>query len=271
MPNKNLTSKSSFTVVDHFDLHREVVSITMSHLDRYLGTCDSSVDKNSFQLLAMTSLYLAIKLNEYKHLIIPGSKSSMDTILQLSRGFFTLEQMEKMECNILQRLQWHVHPPTPQLFVKHFLFFFSPEEHDAHDLAQFLAELSVMDYFFVSYKPSEVAIAALLNAIEDLLPHRFANLDLSYLGTMFCPQSQNIHACRKRLALIYRQANDSSTTSGSAPTPSKGSVQPVPIRTTSPISVMAPPQPCRAHQYYHRSAQTMDDTMDAELSDDEDL
>jgi hypothetical protein len=247
--------------VDHFDLNREVVSIAMNHLDRFLATFGEEVDKNLFQLLAMTCLYLSIKLNEYKHLLIPESKSSMDTILRLSRGAFNLQQMEKMEYEVLQRLRWHVHPPTPQLFVKHFLFFLSVEEHEVHDLTQFMIELSVMDYFFVSFKPSEVAVASLLNALERFHPHSTIHSHLSLLGQFLDIHSPAVIACRERLALIYAQANEQG--SGPEATPSKGgdttttttvTTEPSTLhRTTSPVSVMAAPQPCDHSSYYHNS------------------
>jgi hypothetical protein len=236
----------------------------MNHLDRYLDAFPSNVDKNLFQLLAMTCLYLSIKLNEYKHLLIPKSTSSMDTILQLSRGFFTLEQMEKMEYDVLQRLQWHVHPPTPQLFVKHFLFILSVEENEIHELAQFMAELSVMDYFFVSYKCSEVAIAALLNAMDWLFPGSSTQLSFPFQHPLLDIHSPNVQACRERLSLIYTQANDQAPNNASSTTPPKGAM----VRTTSPVSVMAAPQPI---EIYHSSAQHMDESMDTEYSDDEDL
>jgi len=246
----------AYQVVDHFDLHREVVSIAMSHLDRYLAAFPSPVDKNFFQLLAMTCLYLSIKLNEYKHLLIPGSRSSMETILQLSRGFFTLDQMEKMEYDLLQRLQWHVHPPTPQLFTKHFLFFLSIEEHEVHDLSQFMVELSVMDYFFVSYKPSEIAIASVLNAIERLFPESDSRLHFAFHRTMVDINTPQVQACRERLSLIFSQANDQASFENMDQTPCNN-------RTTSPVSVMSMPQ----HEVYKYQA----DTMDTEYSDDEDL
>jgi hypothetical protein len=248
-------------------LRREVVSIAMNHLDRYLAAFPSTVDKDLFQLLAMTCLYLSIKLNEYKHLLIPGSTSSMDTILKLSRGFFTLEQMEKMEYNVLQRLQWHVHPPTAQIFVKYLLFFLSVEEHEVHDLAQFMVELSVIDYFFVSYKASEVAIAAILNATERLYPHSRTQLNFPFESHLLDIYSPNIQACRERLALIYDQANDHATNDVSGRTPRKGATEHI-QRTISPVSVMAAPQPT---EVYHSAVQQMDDSMDAEYSDDEDL
>ena len=246
-------------MVDHFDLNREVVSTAMSHLDRYLGVYDGIVDKNLFQLLAMTCLYLSIKLNEYKHLLIPGSKSSMDTILQLSRGFFTLKEMERMEYEVLQRLRWHVHPPTAQLFVKHFLFFLSVEEHELHDLAQFMIELSVMDYFFVSYKPSEIAMAALLNSMERLGKN---GSGVKFPITRFIDiHSPAIVACRERLSLIYAQANEQGGLDEAGvtpPTPEATAVAPEPSRlqrTISPVSVMAPPEPNESTLQSYSSSQ----------------
>lgn len=239
----------AYQVVDHFDLNREVVGVAMNHLDRYLGSYEGIVDKNLFQLLAMTCLYIAIKLNEYKHLLIPGSKSSMDTILQLSRGFFTLEEMEKMEYEVLQRLQWYVHPPTSQIFMKHFLFFLSVEENELHDLAQFMIELSVMDYYFVSYRPSEIALAALLNSMEKLKIHTSTiQFPFNYLDF----HAPAVLACRERLSLIHAQANEQATEekdkAGSATATPKtaGSDHAVPEparlqRTISPVSVMAGP------------------------------
>jgi Cyclin, N-terminal domain len=83
----------SYQVVDHFDFSREVVGLSLSFLDRFLG--NKRVDKQQFQLLAMTTLYLAIKLNE------PG-KLSMKSMVELSRGFFTVDDMTNMELTLLQ-------------------------------------------------------------------------------------------------------------------------------------------------------------------------
>jgi Cyclin, N-terminal domain/Cyclin, C-terminal domain len=270
-------------VVDHFDLNREVVSIAMNHMDRFLDTFTEEVDKNMFQLLAMTCLYLSIKLNEYKHLLIPESTSSMDTILRLSRGAFTLSQMEQMEYEVLQRLRWHVHPPTPQVFVKHFMCFASVEGHEIYDLTQFMIELSVMDYFFVNYKPSEVAIASLLNALQclqSLHPQNAAQPQLSFLTPFLDLNSPGIIACRERLVLIYAQANDQGVyvyASGS-PTGVKSpgaSEQSSPHRTTSPVSVIESPQSfdtnnCSSMHFQISAKDSMDIEAERGISDEDD-
>ena len=67
--------------------------IAMNILDRYLAL--RAVNKQVFQLAAMTSLFLAIKLNE------PG-KLSMASMVELSRGYFRVDQMAAMEVAILR-------------------------------------------------------------------------------------------------------------------------------------------------------------------------
>ena len=83
----------SYQVIDHFDFSREVVSVSIHFLDRYLST--RPVNEKLFQLAAMTTLYLAIKLYE------PGTLS-MESMIELSRGYFMVEQMAEMELSILR-------------------------------------------------------------------------------------------------------------------------------------------------------------------------
>jgi hypothetical protein len=83
----------SYQVVDHFDFSREIVSIAVSYLDRYLSR--RPVNKKHFQLLAMSCLYLAIKLNE-------RGTISMKSMIDLSRGYFLVEHMVEMEMEILR-------------------------------------------------------------------------------------------------------------------------------------------------------------------------
>jgi len=101
----------SYQVIDHFDFSREIVSVSISYLDRYLAT--RAVNKKTFQLAAMTSLFIAIKLYE------PG-KLSIPSMIELSRGYFTVEQMAAMEVSILRcvHCDWSssAHPSWPIIF-----------------------------------------------------------------------------------------------------------------------------------------------------------
>ena len=80
-------------MIDHFDFNREVASISLNYLDRYLST--RTVSRKVFQLAAMTSLFLAIKLHEPTTL-------RMSSFIELSRGYFQTEHIAVMEKSILE-------------------------------------------------------------------------------------------------------------------------------------------------------------------------
>mmetsp|Transcript_30314 Transcript_30314/g.69468 ORF Transcript_30314/g.69468 Transcript_30314/m.69468 type:complete len:363 (-) Transcript_30314:666-1754(-) len=164
----------SYQVVDHFDFNREVVAISLSYLDRFLST--RSCNKKVFQLAAMTALYLAIKLNEPRTL-------KMSSLVELSRGYFTADHIAAMEEAVLRALEWRMHPPTSLAFVRNLLTLLPPNTvlngvwHDIMEMSRFLTELSVCDYFFVTHKPSTIAMAAVLNSIKGISEEKFSMSD----------------------------------------------------------------------------------------------
>mgnify|MGYP005849321739 CR=1 FL=1 len=174
----------------------------MGFLDRYLArhlaTNPAGIPKNAFQLLAMTCLYIAVKLDQPRML-------SLDTMAHLSRGTFTKEQMRVMETDILNVLQWHVHPPTPYTFLSHFMQLMNsnkqaplPGSSKIYEMARYFVELSVLDYYFVGKRNSTVAVAALINALEDQKCYG-ANL------SCFVPpgEEEMVQDCRDRLRSLY--------------------------------------------------------------------
>lgn len=175
----------------------------MSLLDRYLARYlvthpNQGIPKQAFQLLAMTGLYIAVKLDQPKML-------SLETMAHLSRGTFTKEQMRAMEMDILTNLQWHVHPPTPYIFLSHFMQISSKSKAGAtkvYEMARYFVELSVLDYYFVGKRSSTVAIAALLNALEDQRCC-FDGLDCFVLPG----HEEHVQDCRARLRSLYNPPN----------------------------------------------------------------
>ena len=82
------------------------------------------------------------------------------------------------------------------------------DRHSILELARFLTELSVIDYFFVLHKPSVVAFAALLTSMEEIPGARdgiptFCNEVL--MSTTLDSSSEEVSDCRKRLRLLYAQ------------------------------------------------------------------
>ncbi len=158
-----------FQVVDFCKFRRETVGIGMSFLDRYLSVPagrSALFDRKEYQLAAMSALYIAIKLHE---------PLEMDTglLADLSRGCYTETDFADMEKRILAALEWRVNGPTPLAFVQHLMGLLPDTVHPAvatavMDYARYQTELAVADHLFVVRLPSEIALAAVLNAIEGM-------------------------------------------------------------------------------------------------------
>lgn len=169
-----------YQVVDFCKFRRETVGIGMSYLDRYMCSKKGKKalgDRKEYQLVAMTCLYIAIKLHE---------PLEMETSLlaDLSRGCYTEMEFANMEQCILEAIEWRVSGPTPLAFVLHYISFLpdiisSSVVEAIFDYARYQTELAIGDHYFVKSKPSAIGMAALLNALEGmdtaLIPERIQN------------------------------------------------------------------------------------------------
>lgn len=168
------------TVSDHFHFDREVVSIALNYLDRavaqYALAPDGPLPKRKYQLLAVTSLYLAIKLHgEVDTADGVRRKLKIDAFYQLSRNQFDVESIEETERYLLDVLKWNVNPPTALRFIASYLAL-CPNWEDGpatlgslFDVARYLTELSVcQSEFAFNFQTSAIAYAAVLCAIDAL-------------------------------------------------------------------------------------------------------
>jgi hypothetical protein len=192
----------SFRVIDHFRLDREVVTLGMNVFDRFLvahprsceennnsrlcscPSCKRSVDSRTYQLAAMTSLYLAVKLHS------AGSEEEFNrrrrfklcSFVELSRGQFDSKDICAMERTILSTLNWKVNSPTPMTFVTYFLNLLMPERdampphvrnnhdlvlHVLRELSRYLTELAVcLGSKCTAERQSHVGFAAVMVSMD---------------------------------------------------------------------------------------------------------
>lgn len=153
----------TYSVVDHFDLSRETVAISLSLFDRYCATLGNQCDGSIALLTSLTTLSVAVKINETKSI-------HLRTLADLSRKQFTAKDIERFELKLLKNLSWRVNPPTSVAFVHQLLKFVSHAHptirRDMFELSRYLCELSLCDAFFCDRKPSSVAYAAILNVFD---------------------------------------------------------------------------------------------------------
>ena len=155
-----------YHIVDQHDLDRELVEVSLNYMDRYLA--EQPIHESlGFQLVGMTSLYLAIKI--FRH---EGRGASVYNFVKLSRGAYIEEDFTQMEQSILETLHWRMHPPTSLAFLELLMFFLPQGACDSqarpalYERIKFLLELCVSVEFFFTKNPSHVAIAAFIEVIQ---------------------------------------------------------------------------------------------------------
>ena len=208
--------KWCYQVSDFCNFQRETVAIAISYLDRFLATnsprAQSALyDKKEFQLIAITCLYISIKL--FEPLAI-----SPDLLAEISSGCYAEVDIVRTEQDILKHLKWCMNGPTTHAFINHIMELLPSTAygHDEKtittllDFSRYQADIAVLDYDLSLQQPSTLALSALLNSIEGiekrLFPahSRFQFLDLisEIFGLdIFSPQ---VNAARARLLDLFQ-------------------------------------------------------------------
>jgi len=193
-----------YKVSDHFGISREICAFTFSVLDRFIDRC--SCDRTAFKLAAMTSLYIATKM-------FNGKQLSVASLAELSRGEFLSEHISQMERIILDALDYRMNPPTAQAFIQQLRPFYpNIESYSAEEVykrAIFYSELCVYDYTFVTESKYSLAVACILNALQDgegpfvakQLTEEFMTSLNSSLGANLC--SEELEKTQARLWYLY--------------------------------------------------------------------
>jgi hypothetical protein len=161
--------KWMFNVADHFRLGRSVVSYAVAYLDKFASEDHSILSsKDDFTVLAITSLYMAVKV--YSTLVNASAICASNLVL-LTEGKFIEEDIVRMERRMLDTLQWKLYPPTSVCFLREYiqlLPFDMTVISNLAELSYFIIEISVTKYTYVKYPPSAKAYAALSIALECL-------------------------------------------------------------------------------------------------------
>lgn len=175
-------------VVDSYGMERQVVAMSFNLLDRYVGVecrkmhC-APITREDYQLFSMTCLYLSIKIIE-SH----SRKISIQTLVDMSKGYYSRAVIEATERDILHALNWFVHAPTSIGFVRLCSQLWQPElSFSMESTAMRFTELAVADSYLCLQRPSLIGLASLLHAA------RIAGV----------PDVELQHFCQKIKGILY--------------------------------------------------------------------
>ena len=222
--------------VDHCQLSRETVASAMEMVDRFLSTESKSIgdsasasaddadlvravsyeaarDQRKLQLLTITGLYVAIKINERVAL-------SSDLFAEMCCQAYSTEEIEDMERVLLSGLSWRCHAPTALQVGLSILSIILPTVSDIPeetwgilmDEMKYLIELTVLDYYFSTQRTSTVALAAIYNATCSISSKEHQELLRSSLSVIMerfdFDHPKKISEVRRKLLSLIQDDND---------------------------------------------------------------
>jgi len=252
----------SYRVVDYFRIDREVVSLSLSYLDRFLSTCNC--DRSMFKLAATTTLFMAVKIFH------PHKLADLGILSDLSRGEFEMQDVAEMEAHVLRALSWNLYPPTSVAFSSILLDYVftdkkidvtSSDVADIHDLASFFGELAVCDYFFLRLRQSTVALASILNALEGMFgqSHALTLQVMAAIELMQLPtERQELSAARNRLWTLYERSEECALHTDEPPLEIERAPPSVGVFTNISTSSTISPVSVTSKQQSHRPKSTTD-------------
>ena len=178
----NLTSSDrqamaswAFDICDATNIDRENGTMGISFFDRFMSSNSlrSHValnNRRTFQLAFVSCFILALKSRG-------GMAIDSKVVSELiCRNLYELSEINEMEEDVLQALQWRLNGPSLHDWILRFIELLPESVAETNpkliaslfSTAKILAEVSSLDYSLALASPSSIAFASLLNAIHCL-------------------------------------------------------------------------------------------------------
>lgn len=199
---KELNAKMRAILIDwlidvhlKFKLTAETLYLAVSLLDRFLTK--NQIPREKLQLLGVSCLFLASK---YEDIYPPDLKEC----LFVTENSYTKEEMLKLEGEILNTVDFRIKVPTPLVFLERYYRIINAEKRMIF-LAKYLLELALIDYKFLKYSASNLAVSALYLSGKILKKSFWSE----GLGKESCFKEEEVRICAKELCFSLQNSNSS--------------------------------------------------------------
>lgn len=146
-------------VSEEYKLVPDTLYLTVYIIDRFLSQI--FIERQRLQLLGITSMLIASK---YEEICAPR----VEEFCFITDNTYPKEEVLKMESEVLNHLSFHLSAPTVKTFLRRFLRAAQASCKDTMlplgYLANYLAELTLVEYSFLKFLPSEIAASAVFLA-----------------------------------------------------------------------------------------------------------
>ena len=159
----NINSKMRALLIDwligvHFvlNLKEETLYQTIWIIDTYLSF--EIIERKNFQLLGITSLFIACKNNE---IVIPDNNN----FVILTDGAYEMEELLSMEKKILYKIDFNILAPTTLHFYNILSKVFNFDK-TKYNLGKYIMETSLLEDNFLYFPPSIIALTCIYMVIK---------------------------------------------------------------------------------------------------------
>lgn len=177
----------------HFRLHRETLYLAIYYTDRYL-TLRGGVSKRSLQLLGVSALFVAAKLEE----IYPPNIRDFEDVCD---GSCPALMIHETEVNLLMTLRWHLNVATPLYWAGLYLNLMVPHLSEVQVSTIELCVLRTLDMVMhtplsLRYSYSQLAASTLLLPLVGTPDSRLVPLISGFTSAQLSP-------CFNELKALY--------------------------------------------------------------------
>nr|XP_027091321.1 cyclin-A1-4-like isoform X1 [Coffea arabica] len=192
-------------VAEEYRLVPETLYLTINYIDRYLS--GNVMDRQRLQLLGVACMMIASK---YEEICAP----QVEEFCYITDNTYFKDEVLEMESAVLNYLKFEMTAPTVKCFLRRFvraaqgLVVHEAQSLQLECLANYIAELSLLEYSMLCYAPSLIAASTIFLAKYILVPaKRPWNSTLRHY-TLYQPS--DLHDCVKALHSLCSGSHNSS-------------------------------------------------------------
>ncbi|KAK8684118.1 hypothetical protein V6N13_040152 [Hibiscus sabdariffa] len=184
-------------VTEEYRLESETLFLTVNYIDRYLSS--NSINRQQLQLLGVACMMIASKYEEI-------SAPQVEEFCYVTDNTYWKDEILQMESAVLNCLKFELTVPTSNFFLRQFVcaaeMINQIQSLQFECLANYIAELSLLEYTMLHYAPSLISASAAFLARFILSPSK-RPWD-SILGHYTQYQSSDLRDCVKALHHLCR-------------------------------------------------------------------
>ncbi|KAJ1253777.1 hypothetical protein BS78_03G004700 [Paspalum vaginatum] len=155
-------------VAEEYRLVPDTLYLTINYIDRYLS--GNEINRQRLQLLGVACMLIAAK---YEEICAP----QVEEFCYITDNTYFRDEVLEMEASVLNFLKFEMTAPTAKCFLRRFARAAQVCDEDPalhlEFLANYVAELSLLEYNLLSYPPSLIAASAIFLARFILQPTKY--------------------------------------------------------------------------------------------------